>query len=425
MKETYTWNPYSDQPDISIPKKKRFWHHIKRLGSYISLACTDVIKSPSILSQYRKHWKTLYQYSCSIGDPFAISVSPAGKRNKELASLLKETGTTKTLVRVHSWERDELDQTEALCQTLQQEGLDLTIALLQNREDVLDPARWKEFLDHVFSRFKKYSSFFEIGHAWNRVKWGLWDYKEYLKLSGPAFHSAGKHEINLIGPAVIDFEFHLYPPVLKKRPFDVVSSLLYVDRVGAPENKQAGWDTRRKLALLRAVVDKSLESSPPIWITEVNWPLKGTGKYSPVSGEPNVSEEDQASFLVRYYVLCLASGWVERIYWWQLIAPGYGLVDSRSEPWRKRPSFYAFKTMTRHLKGAEFIEKIPHPGLEIFVFQKQGDCFAVVWTTGETSWSRSEIPRDIKKVISRDGKKLGFKEREFKVNGRPCYVFFT
>jgi len=424
MKETYTWNPYSDQPDISIPKKKRFWHHIKRLGSYVSLAATDIIKAPSILFLYRKYWKSLYQDPCSIGDPLAVSVSPVKKRNNEIASLLKETGASKTLVRVHSWEVKNLDHAERLCQILKQEGLDISIALLQERKDILHPAKWEKFLELAFSRFKKYSSFFEIGHAWNRVKWGLWDYREYLKLSSPAFLLAQKHKVKLIGPAVIDFEFHLYPPVLKKRSFDIVSSLLYVDRVGAPENKQSGWDTRRKLALLRAVVDKSQKNSPPIWITEVNWPLKGTGKYSPVSGEPNVSEEEQASFLVRYYVLCLASGWVERIYWWQLIAPGYGLVDSRKNPWRKRPSFYAFKTMAHHLKGSKFIKKIPHPYLEVFVFQKKKDLFAAVWTTKETNKSQFEPPMDIKKVISRDGEELSMTGREIKMSGDPCYVFF-
>ena len=250
MKETYTWNPYSDQPDISIPKKKRLWRHIKRLGSYVSLASIDTMKAPSILYLYRKYRKSLYQNPCFIGDPFGISLSPAGKRNDDLVRIFKETGALKTLIRVHSWEKEKLQDIESLCHLLKKEGLSISIALLQDRNDVLNPTQWKEFVDLVFSRFRKYSFFFEIGHAWNRAKWGLWDYKEYLKLSRPAFYLAKKHKVKLIGPAVIDFEFHLYPPVLKKRPFDIVSSLLYVDRVGAPENKQHGWDTSRKEALI-------------------------------------------------------------------------------------------------------------------------------------------------------------------------------
>ena len=75
------------------------------------------------------------------------------------------------------------------------------------------------------------------------------------------------------------------------------------------------------------------------------------------SGKPMVSEEAQADYLVRYYVLGLASGLVDRIYWWQMAAPGYGLVDTREAPARKRPSFRAFRTMTGMLAGAEFVRR--------------------------------------------------------------------
>jgi hypothetical protein len=37
------------------------------------------------------------------------------------------------------------------------------------------------------------------------------------------------------------------------------------------------------------------------------------------------------------------SGWVDRVYWWQLINPGYGLVDHRGGSLFKMPLYYAFK----------------------------------------------------------------------------------
>lgn len=424
MKEKYTWNPYSDQPDISISKRGRFLHHVRRFGSYLSLASANLQNAAFIISLYRKYRKDLYKSPCSIIKPFAVSVSPAGEKNEKTVQILKETGVSQTLVRVHSWQTENLRDCESLCRLLKQEGLDVSIALLQERKDVRNPLKWRDFVDHVFSRFKPYSSFFEIGHAWNRTKWGIWDHKEYLKLARPALYSAKKHGISLVGPAVIDFEFHLYPPVLKEVPFDVVSSLLYVDRVGPPENKQFGWDLSRKLSLLRAVVDGSCQDSPPLWITEMNWPLKGTGKYSPVSGETNVTEEEQASFLVRYYILGLASGFVERIYWWQLVAPGYGLVDNRREPWRRRPSFYAFQNMVAHLEGARFIEKIPHSFAEIFVFQKGQDWFAVVWSKKRINWNPSAVSMEVIKVLSRDGNELRFDKNKLRIGPSPCYVFF-
>ena len=208
----------------------------------------------------------------------------------------------------------------------------------------------------------------------------------------------------------------------------MASSLLYVDRMGAPETKQAGWDTTKKLALLRATVDVCLEERP-LWITEFNWPLKGTGKYSPASGKPNVTEEEQADYLVRYYVLCLTTGYVERIYWWQLLAPGYGLIDSREEMWRKRPSFFAFKTMVSMLRDSEFQGTISNPIAEIFVFYREGESFVVIWTKDKVNWDKSLalenfLPGQVDRVVGRDGEEIPVQGGQIEINGSPKYVFY-
>jgi hypothetical protein len=363
----------------------------------------------------------MYAEPVRIESPVALSVSPSEERAGEVLELLKETGVRKTLVRIPSWESGKLDVFEKFFKLLPKYDMELTIALLQQRDDVFNPSRWQHFLEEVFSRFGGDASFFEIGHAWNRTKWGVWSYKEYLKLALPAVSLAEKYSVKLVGPAVIDFEFHLYPPVLNAIPFSKVSSLLYVDRMGAPENLQCGWDTSRKVALLKAVVDGSCGRKRDLWITEVNWPLKGAGKYSPASGKPNVSEEEQANYLVRYFILCLTSGLVERIYWWQLVAPGYGLIDSRKKEWRRRPSYYALKTMVSLLEGSTFTGKIPHPEVMIFSFYKGKNNFVVCWTNGAPC--EYVFPRQITGMLSRDGKEISFKDDRIKIDACPKYVF--
>lgn len=421
MSFEFQWNHYADQPHNIAPRKERLKHHLKRAGTYMSLFVSNLRRAAPILAHYRQYRKKMYKEQVQISDPFAISVSPSEGREEEVVELLKETNIQKTLVRIPSWERGNLARLEKFSKLLFARGIELTVALLQNREDVLHPSRWHHFLEEVFSRFGQISSLFEIGHAWNRTKWGVWDYEEYLRLARPAVPLAEKYGVRLVGPAVIDFEFHLYPPVLDVIPFDRVSSLLYVDRVGAPEKKQFGWDTSRKLALLKAVVDGSTRRKHDLWITEVNWPLKGTGKYSPASGKPNVSEEEQADYLVRYYILCVASGFVERIYWWQLVAPGYGLVDSRDMEWRKRPGFYAVKTMVAHLKESTFLKKIPHPRAEIFSFRKGEEDFFVCWTKGEAC--EYIFARKVVRVVSRNGKEIPRVNDSVKIGGSPIYVF--
>jgi len=36
---------------------------------------------------------------------------------------------------------------------------------------------------------------------------------------------------------------------------------------------------------------------------------------------------------------------VSKLYWHQLVAPGYGLVDNRDKAIRKTPAFYKFKQL--------------------------------------------------------------------------------
>jgi len=374
------------------------------------------------LPLYRKYRKQMYCEPVDLGHPFALSLSPVEGRNEEVVRSFLETGIRQSLVRIPSWEQDRFTGYEEFIDLLSSNGVDVTISLLQQRDDVLDPSRWEEFIDRVFGQFKEKCSFFEIGHAWNRTKWGIWNYKEYLSLARPAYELGQKYGVKLVGPAVIDFEFHLYPPVLKEIPFDKVSSLLYVDRVGAPENKQFGWDISAKIALLKATVDVCSSENRNLWITEFNWPLEGTGKYSPASGKPNVTEEQQSNFLVRYFILALASGFVERVYWWQLAAPGYGLIDSRDEAWRRRPSYFALKTLVRMLEDSTYKAKIPHPQAEVFTFTKGEDRLAVCWTTGPEF--DFDFPNKIERAVNRDGNDIPMTGQRLTLSEAPQYIFF-
>jgi len=421
MSFKFRWNVYADQPHNVALKKDRLPYHLKHTASYFGLLVSNLRRTVPVLSRYREYRKKMYVEPVKIESPFALSVSPSEERAEEVLESLKETGVRKTLVRVPSWDSGKLDVFEKFFNLLRKHDIELTIALLQQRDDVLISSSWQRFLEEVFSRFRGTASFFELGHAWNRTKWGVWSYKEYLKLALPALSLAEKYSVKLVGPAVIDFEFHLYPPLLNSIPFYKVSSLLYVDRMGAPENLQYGWDTSKKIALLKAVVDGSCGRERDLWITEFNWPLKGTGKYSPASGRPNVSEEEQANYLVRYYILCLASGLVQRVYWWQLVAPGYGLIDSRKKKWRKRPSFYALKTMVSLLERSTFAGKVPHPEALIFSFYRGKNDFVVCWTKGEPC--EYVFPGRITKVLSRDGEEIPVKGDRIKIDGCPKYVF--
>lgn len=245
---------------------------------------------------------------------------------------------------------------------LHEAGHPVSLSLVQSRRAVSQPATWHQMVAIVFSQSYDFVDTYHIAHAMNRSKWGVWDYREIAGLFGPVRDAYNKYPgIKICAPGCIDFEPHALAAVMANLPqglhFHALSHALYVDRRGAPENKQGGFDTVRKCALLRAAAKRHPAFDERVIITEVNWPLLGTGVYSPVTSpyetkdprknDPSVTEDQYADYMTRYIRMVLDSGHVERIYWWRLAAHGFGLVDSPPDgaPWCARPAFTAFQNL--------------------------------------------------------------------------------
>lgn len=260
---------------------------------------------------------------------------------------------------------------------LHRQGHPVALALVQDRRALREPKGWRQMVTLAFDRAHTFADFFEIGHAVNRSKWGVWDFREYARLLDPVRSSLIQHpEAKITGPACIDFEPHALGAILdllpRDLPFHALSHHLYVDRRGAPENFQGPFDTVGKCALLRAYARAHGFADDRLLISEVNWPLLGTGVWSPVNSpyetldprqnDPSVSEEEYAAYMARYLLLALASGHVSRIYWWRLAARGFGLIDDAdSAAWRPRPAFFALQTLLQKLDGATFTQKLETP----------------------------------------------------------------
>ena len=422
MKNTFRWNPYADQPHNVAPKSERLKHHLRHSPSYLLLLGSNLKKMMPGMKRYFELRNGLYKDPVEIFDPFGLCFTPSQEKNEIILGCFRELGIRNGLFRIPSWEMENFKLFEDTLDLFSSHGIGICLALLQQREDVLDPQKWNGFLEEAFSRFGRKGVRFEIGHAWNRTKWGIWDHREYLQLAEAAVGMSEGKNIDLVGPAVIDFEFHLYPSILRSIPFEIISSLLYADRMGAPENTQFGWDLPKKIALLRAAVDTCADPSKELWITEFNWPLKGTGRYSPVSGKPNVTEDQQANYLARYFILSLTTGYVQRVYWWQLAAPGYGLIDNREGNWRRRPAFHSLRMLVSSLGDSIFVERMEHPEAYIFLFTKGKERFAVGWTNGKSSTVSIDEP--VKYIKSGDGGVLSPPSQQILLDESPKYIGF-
>jgi hypothetical protein len=324
---------------------------------------------------------------------------------------LDALGLKRVLLRLYPWQEDH-DAEERLARELHGRHVELVFALPQNRDLVRDRGRWRAAVGELAERFAPFGRDFQIGQAINRSKWGVWNYAEYLDLVAEASRILRRYEgTRILGPAVIDYEFHRLAGVLniprEGVHFDVVSSLLYVDRRGAPENRQLGFDTVDKAVQLRALADTGRSSSGRAWVTEFNWPL-WEGPHSPAGRDVSVDEEAQADYLVRYFLMVLGTGLVERVYWWQLVAKGYGLTYLDTEgSFRMRPAFHALETLQEQLAGTVFLGPLEaKPEARLYPFQTDGgDEVIVGWSTA----GRVEVklPRPASRVIGRDGQQLG------------------
>ena len=420
------WDHLSDQPHQHAGRLDKLGVRRADVRHHGQEAAVVAAALPRIWRRYQELKRGLHAGPVDFRG-IGVCLRPWPENPAAPLALVEELGVRHVLLRLHPWEEDHAAE-EELARALHARGLEVTFALPQNRELVRDPARWRRSLEEIARRFTPYGRHFQVGQAINRSKWGIWNVREYVELARIAEEVLRPYPgVELLGPSVIDFEYHVTAAVLNLRSpgfrFDAVSSLLYVDRRGAPENRQAGLDTVDKVLLLKAIAETSRNGTDRCWITEVNWPLR-EGPHSPAGRDVAVEEGPQADYLVRYYLLALGTGAVERVFWWQVVARGYGLIDPAdpANP-RRRPGFHALRTLVRELDGARLEEVLPvPPPARLYRFRHRAGTEVVVGWSAADQPARATLPRPAVVVIGRDGEKAAAPAGvEVEVDGSPRY----
>lgn len=390
MKAPFAWDHYSDQPAIIKDKALKRAMRRDALPSLIKTFLIALITLPLafLLMPF------IGRRTISGEDFFGIGVN-LDKEPNTTPYLLDELNVKKLLIRIPLWEVDRLHEYVTFIRSLN--GKHITVALLQDREHITSPSLSKDHFTQIFEALNGLCDTYIIGSTINRAKWGFFSVNEYLDFYAVAYgvkKSRFPH-LKFIGSNVIDFEFHFTAHTLfnlARIRFDAIGSLLYVDRRGEPENTQMGLNLLDKINLLYSLIRLSPKTANDLIISETNWPIQNTAPYAPTSEFECVSEEEYASFMVRYHLLAFASQKVSCVYWHQLIAPGYGLIDNR-EGIRKRSAFESYKTMLTHLSDARFVR-----------FSHRSDEYLLICSTsrGELhiSWNLASAPIYTYKVAS-------------------------
>ncbi len=396
----WVWDDRSSQPAPLIASKDR---RLLRPASNVISAIFQVLARGFFINKaFRALSRESFNEAVSFAGTFGIALEENPETlNAQLAYLDELQGEQRlpVLLRVYHHKGPEHCERVIRCaRDLHARGNPVALALVQSRDALLRPESWDKMLDNVFEATHAFADFYEIGHAVNRGKWGIWDFRDYPRLLAPALKAKQRFpHIRLTGPACIDFDLHSLPALLGKIPkntFAALSQHLYVDRRGAPENRQGRFDSVDKCALHRAFARVYRCAEEKIIISEVNWPLLNTGPWSPVGllfpnsgpweSPPSVSENDYAKFMIRYWLLTIAGGHVSRLYWWRLAARGYGLIDDTGTPgqWRTRPAFHCLKQWLALLADARFERRIPCRDKGCFALEfsrKDASRFLVKW----------------------------------------------
>lgn len=346
------WDPFSEQP-YPIRHRRGLLTRLRYAWfDYVKTGLLTLLFVPLIAftqlgftAGYRsRSWSRPRQ---EPGDFAGLAVALHSCDAERLTEEINELGVRRILLRIPTWEVDRLDEYVDFLDSVP--NCDVMVCIMQNRADVTDRDLWQRNLRSIVAACWPRVTEFQIGQGCNRSKWGFFSVEEFLRFASVAESLRPEFpEIKFVGPGILDFEtMALLRGIVHGYPirWDAVGCALYIDRRGSPSGRQMLlFNLRQKIMHFAACVRLSNKSERRFWITEVNWPLENKGPYSPTGEEDCVSEEAAATYLTEYYKIALETGLVERVYWWQLVSKGFGLIDvDDNGELRRRPAYYAFK----------------------------------------------------------------------------------
>jgi hypothetical protein len=339
------WDPYSCQP-YKMQDEDKPRSGLANVWEYSKVAGSNLLGLPAITYQTLMLKKSPANIAA---DQFVgLSIAPDEQYQSALVEMVEELGVKQLLIRIPSWDLAELDGYVRFLELFP--ANEFVINILQSRDSVNNLNEWQKQVASIIAATQHITKTFWIGNAVNRTKWGCVHSGQALDLQVKVEELRGEFpDLKLLGSSIIDFEPLLSWRTLwnfRKFHIEANAALLYVNRRHSPYGTQYGvFDLENKLRLAKAMTKLSNRCDDSLWITETNWPLLDTKPYTPNSGKPTttVDEATQAKYLKWYYQIAWQTGWVDKVYWWQLINPGYGLVDHREGSLRKMPSYYAFK----------------------------------------------------------------------------------
>ena len=390
----YVWDFYNNQPDVLNNKKLKNQISIFAWFANLKILIATLYALIILPVTYIINKRTLEKI-----DSFGLCVnidkpmdSQKSINNNELIEMINELSISNILVRIPLADFDNIDKYINFISKLHNK--DVLVCILQDREHIEDKKLTEERFEYIFEELNGVANKFQIGNVINRKKWSFLSVDEYFSFFKIAYDLKTNKfsNIKLLGSNIIDFDIPFFARSIfhfRSIYYDGVSTQLYVDRRGAPEQKQFGFNALSKIKTYAALALASTKTSKDLYITEVNWALSGMGKWAPAKNYLT-KESLQARYLIRYYLLMLGSGKVKKCYWHQLVAPGYGLVNNINGEIIKRDAYYCFKHLISTLDGGIYKKLKRKKNLYCLIVEKENTIIEAIWSSGKNACFKSK-----------------------------------
>jgi hypothetical protein len=361
------------------------------------------------------------------GSPFGINTAfgPDTPKLEAILQKMQEAGI-KWGRQDFTWRRIEKTKGQyewqdydRLVETCRKYGLLLfgNLAYAPNFHDPRTPEGVQAYCNFVRESVKHFAGKIKFWQIWNEPNGGFWkgtpeQYARLLAAAGKAIHDANPEAkvlglnmafcdvlwaekiLNLVPYDCFDIVcFHPYRvPSSPEEPFDWWELDQYVKSWHRndldPNYPLVRMDFLQQTDELIKVMSK-FGQSKPIWITEICF----NSQIHPYG----VLETRQADLVVRFQVLAIASGKVEKVFWWTFKDTGtrqfdqadmVGLMRNDLSP---KYSYYAFCFMTRMLEGKKHVRNDafgPQVYVAVFTDDTGKEDTIVAWSTKPYAYVR-------------------------------------
>lgn len=422
---SYAWDYHSNQPHTLKNRKLKYKIFLLAWFSNLKTFLTTIFSLFIILFFYKNNRNEYEKKIDGLGLCVNLDIpveSQKSMSNNDLIEMIDELSVDNILVRIPLADFNNIEKYFSFIKQLK--GRDILVTILQDRKHITNELLTKKRLDFIFTRLSGIVYKYQIGNSINRKKWAFLSIDEFFSFFKIAYDLKKNKfsEIKLLGGNIIDFDIPFFARSifhLKPIRYDAIATQLYVDRRGSPERKQFGFDTLAKIKMYATLASSSSKTSNEIYITEFNWPLLGKGRWAPAK-TCLIEETLQSNFMIRYYLMMLASGKIKKCYWHQLVAPGYGLVNNLNGKIIKRDSYYCYKNLITTLSSGTTKKFIKVKDFFCLVVEKNDTIIEAIWSDDKRGFFKSNPNQ---KIIDMRGKILDTKNSEnIHITGDVIYI---